>query len=661
MATRSLIKRQVCLLLAIILLAGGFYLFADRPKHREAVAAPPHVISQRPHSYDPDWLEIKIILANKCQGCHRPDSDQTDFSSYETLMEAKRDGEDPLIVPGNIEDSVLWEYVNWNVHADSESDADDEPMMPPEKIEWLTAGQLDTIKRWIENGAFEFALPEGCDHTPVTEADYPSARVCKQCHPKQFNDWSQSMHAYAQHSPVFEAFNLTLVERTGGTIGTFCTRCHTPIGTALGENTSRRNANRSQISREGVTCIACHRRATGHYKSSGRVPIEPGSLTEGCFYGPFDDAESEEIGAHKSKSLPYIKTSQFCGECHDVTNPGGVRLEEAFSEWHNSPAAANGVTCQQCHMGPEPGVACPEHRRPTGRAAEVEGIDEEDLPIRHLTDHTFAGPDYSLLPDTEFPDKLDWMYEVDYRYEENLTPYQQKTLKELRKSNRAKLARATELRHKLLRNAACIHVSHPKTGKAGERVKLQVDVESLLAGHNLPTGFTAERQVWVEVTVRDVNGRVVFQSGDLDHNGDLRDDHSHEVLTGKIPFDPYLLNFQSKFVVQTNKGTERSVVISVNRHLTPINVLRPATGPSQSFGRPASFRVSKGSLPPLQTRSQKYPFRLPQTPGPCSVSVSLNFRHLPPTLLDHIGTPHLKHLLEIVEMDRYDCQIMVGP
>ena len=37
--------------------------------------------------------------------------------------------------------------------------------------------------------------------------------------------WSRSMHAYAQHSPIFEAFNLTLIERTGGTIGTFCTRC----------------------------------------------------------------------------------------------------------------------------------------------------------------------------------------------------------------------------------------------------------------------------------------------------------------------------------------------------------------------------------------------------------------------------------------------------
>ena len=96
------------------------------------------------------------------------------------------------------------------------------------------------------------------------------------------------MHAYAQVSPTFEAFNLTLIERTGGTIDTFCSRCHTPIGTTLGENGSRRNVHRSRISREGITCIVCHRRSTKHYKSSGRVPIEPGKIGEGCMDGALE-------------------------------------------------------------------------------------------------------------------------------------------------------------------------------------------------------------------------------------------------------------------------------------------------------------------------------------------------------------------------------------
>src|SRR5690606_18457556 len=139
-------------------------------------------------------------------------------------------------------------------------------------------------------------------------------------------------------------------------------------------------------------------------------------LLEHCMYGPFDDAVSgAHSGTHESTGLPYLKSSQFCGECHDVTNPEGIRLEEAFSEWQNSPAAKQGITCQACHMGPVQGVPIADCDRPLGRAAKVPGIPDEQLPLRNLTDHTFAGPDYSLLPDTEFPEKLDWMYEKDYR------------------------------------------------------------------------------------------------------------------------------------------------------------------------------------------------------------------------------------------------------
>ena len=75
------------------------------------------------------------------------------------------------------------------------------------------------------------------------------------------------------------------------------------------------------------------------------------------------------------------------------------------------------------------------------------------------------------------------------------------------------------------------------------------------AGHNLPTGFTAERQAWVEVLLQDPCGNIVFASGDLDSNGDLRDEHSLEVESGTLAYDPFLLNFQSKFVVTVAQGT----------------------------------------------------------------------------------------------------------
>ena len=629
---------------------------------RTHVAATPHTISYVQHPYDPDWPDVYLILTNKCVGCHRTNNDQDlgDFSNYDKLIACRDWDDEPLIRPGDADGSSLIHKVEWNVHAARDSRLPGEPEMPPERKEWLTAGQLTILKRWINNGALQYKLPDGCSPAPLMEHDFPSARVCKSCHPKQYEEWSRSMHAYAQHSPVFEAFNLTLIERTGGTIDTFCTRCHTPIGTALGENGSRRNVHRSQISREGITCIVCHRRSTRRHKSSGRVTVEPGHFDNVCMYGPFDDGEkSHELGGHHSQGLPYIKSSQFCGECHDVTSPQGVRLEEAFSEWLNSPAAKDRTTCQHCHMGPVQGLPIADCDRPLGRAAKVPGVDDEDLPLRHLTDHTFAGPDYSMLPDTEFPEKLDWMYETDYRDWRNLTPYQQRTLNELRRHNRKQLRIADAKRYELLGNAAEITTTAPDSARAGEKIHLRVDVHNKVSGHSFPTGFTAERQLWVELTVRDPAGVVVFASGDLDSNRDLRDEHSHDVLKGKVRHDRYLLNFQNKFMSLSHKGTDRSVVLSVNRNLAPVNVVRPATGISASFGRPVGFRIAKGSLPPLATVGQNYPVRLPSHQGVYTYHARLNFRHLPPTLLDHIGTPHLKHLLEVVVIDECNGVIVV--
>jgi hypothetical protein len=636
-------------------IAVGLFLILASP--RSPVSAAPHTITPVPHPFDPDWLEVKIMIERKCMGCHRADvKERTNFSNYQTLIASKTESGDPVISPGDASNSVFWENVAWNALADAKSPHPDEPTMPEDRHEWLTAGQLEIVHRWISNGALEYILPDQCNIRPLMETDFPSAKQCAPCHERQYDQWSRSMHAYAQNSPVFEAFQMTLMERTGGTIGTFCTRCHTPIGVALGENGARRNIHRSRIALESVTCVVCHRRKHGQYKNNGRLVAEPGDLLVTCMYGPFDNSVSSET-SHASAGFSYIKSSQFCGDCHDVTSPNGVRNEEAFSEWANSPAAKQRITCQNCHMGPVQGIPIAEKDRPRGPAAVVPGVPVERMPIRTLSDHTFAGPDYSLLPDTEFPFKLDWMYEVDYRDDSKLTPYQIKTLEELRRKNRDSLRKADEKRYEVLSNAARLWVTHPEQIARGERFAIRVDVQSLLAGHSFPTGFTAERQIWVSVEVLSPEGQLVFASGGLDHNLDLLEEHSYDVITGKLPLDKYLLNFQNKFTALTNKGTERPVVISVNRHIAPTSVLRPNPQPAISFGRPSDFRIAKASLPPLKTIGQTYPVTLPDCPGPYTVRVKLNFRHLPPTLLDHVGVPHLKHLLEIVVLDEYESVI----
>ena len=65
-------------------------------------------------------------------------------------------------------------------------------------------------------------------------------------------------------------------------------------------------------------------------------------------------------------------------------------------------------------------------------------------------------------------------------------------------------------------------------------------------GHALPSGATAERQMWIEVIVRNEQGDIVFESGTLDENGDLRDPiEGHSTAPGS---DPQLVYYGQQMI-----------------------------------------------------------------------------------------------------------------
>ncbi|HIL38744.1 MAG TPA: hypothetical protein EYG26_14825, partial [Planctomycetes bacterium] len=208
---------------------------------------------------------------------------------------------------------------------------------------------------------------------------YPSAQECGVCHPLQFTEWSTSPHAYALVSPVFNTMQAAVTSLTNGTNGDFCMRCHSPVAMELEEPIYTEVKNRSQTSREGVTCVVCHRVNGDYGKVSGRFKLEPGDIYE-AIYGPsapdeleriLDENEKEDgkfsglqtapdgegnLPIHKTvKTAFFLRESASCGNCHDVTSPGGFRLEEAFSEFKSSPSAKKGESCQDCHMSEEEG------------------------------------------------------------------------------------------------------------------------------------------------------------------------------------------------------------------------------------------------------------------------------------------------------------------
>ncbi len=518
---------------------------------------------------------------------------------------------------------------------------------------------------------------------------FPPAAKCAACHPKQYKEWSASPHSYAQLSPVFNAMHGTILKRTNGTQGDFCIRCHTPVGMNLGEPLFASNMDRHPTSREGVTCVVCHRVDQNYGRISGRLGMVEGDIFAPV-YGPNGGEELDACLSDKKKcrvneergkrgraihaeveKFPRLTEPAFCGSCHDVRLRNGFRLEDAFSEYNYSPAAKRGETCNDCHMATQPGVVSDYE---VGSAATIGGRGKSyESADRKLTNHTFVGPDHSVIHPGLFPHNTDaaklatmaqWL---EFEWRDPTTKNQkwwghpefEKKVKANKAgysfpkqwNSRTRRVRARKIIDAQVKHLEGVNVQRLQLLQAGYKLdeivplkanskglQFKVKVRNGTDGHSVPTGFDAERLVWLRVTVTDAEGTVVFKSGDLDPNGDLRDLHSLYVHNDELPLDRQLFSLQSKFITRNIRGGEREQVIPINVSTDPLPFLRPETRSSGVYGRPRGARKQKQVIPPLGHRWAKYKVRGKDLTGkgPYRAQVELVAGMIPINLLNDI-------------------------
>jgi len=303
---------------------------------------------------------------------------------------------------------------------------------------------------------------------------------CIECHPQHVEQWAASNHAYAAVDPVFHAMVRLGQRQSEGKLGQFCVQCHTPVGLAEGQtevvfDEAQGIWQQPMDDLQGAASdgVSCD---VCHSITDVHEPRNARMTLTADGTKRATIADPMPTQAHGSAYSELHASGEVCGTCHNVTNPKDALVEQTFDEWAGSSFAEDGTTCMDCHMPPRLGRAAP------------------DAPIRELHDHTMVGVDVSLLPPDEFPG-----YEL------------------LRD-------RSAEL----LRSAADLDV-------AAEGGEIVVTVTNR-AGHALPSGATAERQLWLEVVVWDDVGQLLFESGTLDARGDLRDGlDGHSLEPGTDP------------------------------------------------------------------------------------------------------------------------------
>jgi len=342
------------------------------------------------------------------------------------------------------------------------------------------------------------------------ENEIQTSSGCARCHSsyddaagadyEPFDTWRGTMMANAARDPIFRAA-LAIAEVDNASAADFCVRCHSPVAWLRGRSElaswSEMDGPRfvpddptfQSHDLDGVACMVCHRATDSvpsdpmaPYLGNAQIYYVDGAMFDTRF-GPYEYAAGEEP-MHPTAPSTFMPRGEFCGQCHDISNPvvmgrradGSATgrpfaIERTFSEWSHSAFPARGETCQSCHM---PDVE-------TDVRAAGDGV-----PRAYMRRHDLAGGSswvpraiVATLPGDD-PERAEMYAAASQRAE-------------------ATLGRAAMLE---LRD---VHVD-------GSDVVATVRVTNL-TGHKLPTGYPEGRRMWLEVAVMDGAGNVVNGSG----------------------------------------------------------------------------------------------------------------------------------------------------
>lgn len=326
--------------------------------------------------------------------------------------------------------------------------------------------------------------------------------------------WRSTMMANSARDPYWQAAvrRETIDHPTHSTaIQNECAACHMPMSARVEQAAGGSAGVFSQLpiagsddsalhrlAADSISCTVCHQMAPDRLGTRESFnanfvvkPIPPGGTR--IIYGPYAiDAGRKTImrsvTGYEQAEAPHIKQSELCASCHTLITEtfgpngdvvGSLPEQMNYQEWQHSAFNVEKRSCQSCHMPAAPGPV---------RAASVLGDERESL-SRHL----FVGGNA-------------FMVRMLSRYRAELGVSALPA--ELEATARATIRQLQE-------ETAKISVSAPRLDDG--RLVFAVDVRNL-SGHKFPTGYPA-RRTWLHVTVRDGQGRAVFESGAMNEAG----------------------------------------------------------------------------------------------------------------------------------------------
>ena len=173
---------------------------------------------------------------------------------------------------------------------------------------------------------------------PKQIGEFDTAEQCDFCHGgynpevEPQHNWQGSMMSHAARDPVFWA-TLAVAEQDFDGAGDVCIRCHTAGAWTSGRSVPTDGSAMLDRDKNGIECDTCHRMTNPDQSEHLGVQIPPFiAQTDGEGHygsaqyvmwpkvsklGPYADVDAK----HPSFKSDYHRSPDFCGTCHDVSNP----------------------------------------------------------------------------------------------------------------------------------------------------------------------------------------------------------------------------------------------------------------------------------------------------------------------------------------------------
>jgi hypothetical protein len=197
------------------------------------------------------------------------------------------------------------------------------------------AGAADTVPTDVQMPGTQPG--EGVNVESVSKCDNCHGNFASPSSPLEepwFN-WAGGMMAHASRDPIFWA-TMAIGEQDFDGSGDLCLRCHVPEGWLAGRSTPTDGSAMAAGDADGVQCDVCHKLTNPDGSEHPGVQNAPFIANDGgspptAYYGsgmyvlsggnaklgPYNDAAA----THQFLQSQFHRSVDFCGTCHDVSNP----------------------------------------------------------------------------------------------------------------------------------------------------------------------------------------------------------------------------------------------------------------------------------------------------------------------------------------------------